>query len=158
MLTNAVEVSGNYRRIVIHRNEVMISVTSKGIDYESESQQRRWCFKKKYQIINQIIIGEHKIAQCLGEGEITIFSITNCQKICVVPQNAKVNYFVVLGELFVKITDESQQSIYDEIGNLIEIDDENDLAVKFLGCNIVLQKTNKKSRQERYYSLEGCLI
>lgn len=156
MTTNTIKTENGYRRLVISRNEVKISDSQKVLDYGTSAATK---LKKEYQIINEFPMGEkHEIAQCIDRGEITIFSITQCEKICQVPQTAIVEYFAVGNELFVKVTDDEREYIYDEIGNLIEADLYNHLSVVFGGCGLLIKKTSKKDGREKLYNFEGYLV
>ncbi len=155
MTTNTVKTMDGYRSISIHKNEVKISTSREKTDNKAKQNTS---IKKQYQIVNGIDLGEHKVVQCLDKGEITVFSISQCQKICQVPQTAVVKYSAVGNELFVKVVDDEKESIYDEVGNLIESDSENQLAVVFKGCGVVIKKTSKKTGRENYYTFEGRLV
>ena len=154
-MTNKIETMDGYRRIAINRNQVTISISKARTDNKKNESVT---MKKEYQIINGIDFGKHQVAQCINQGEITIFSITQCSKICKAPQSAVVKYSVVAGELFVKVIDDDKESLYDEAGNLIETDTNNKLEVVFVGSGAVLKKTNKKNGKESSYSFEGRLI
>lgn len=155
MMENTMKATNGYRRIVVSRNEVRISaLKGKTENKEKESMT----MKKQYQIINGIDLGEHQVVQCFGGGEITVFSITQCLQICKAPQTAVVKYSVVAGELFIKVTDDDKEYIYDEVGNLIEVDTNYNLDVVFSGCEAVIKKTSKKNGKESYYSFEGRLV
>lgn len=155
MTTNTIKTMDGYRRVRIHKNEVKISTLREKTDNKVKQST---AIKRKYQIVNEIDLGEHKVAQCLANGEITIFSISQCQKICQVPQAAVVKYSVVGNELFVNIVEEEKESIYDEVGNLIESDSENQLAVVFKGCGVVIKRTSKKTGRKGYFTFEGRLV
>lgn len=155
MMENEITTMSGYRRIVISRNEVKISTSKSKTD---SKQKESTTMKKKYQIINGIDVGKHQVVQCLDSGEITVFSITQCIRICKVPQSAVVKYSIVAGELFMKVIDDDKEYIYDEVGNLIDSDVNYNLDVAFSGCEAVIKKTSKKSGKESYYSFEGRLV
>lgn len=156
MTTNTIKTEDGYRRITISRNKVKISISQKEVDNGSAVDTK---LKEKYQIINEKTLSdEHKIAQCIGRGEKVVYSITHCQKICQAPQTASVKYFIVGDELFVKVVDDDKESIYDEIGNLIEADRDNHLSVVFGGCGLLIKKTSKKDGREKLYNFEGYFV
>lgn len=156
MIKNTIKTEGGYRRIRIHKNEVMISESQKVIDYNGNEVTQ---LKEKYQIVSVISVGEHQMAQCLKKGEITIFSISKCQILCAnLPKTVEVKFIPVMGEMFVKVSDEEKQYIYDEVGNLVAADDKNDLSVEFAGCGVVLGRTDRKTGKKRLYNFEGCLV
>lgn len=155
-MTNTIDTMVGQRKITINRNEVRISATQRKID---SKEKEITCIKKTYQIVNVIDMGEnHQLVKCLGQGEITIFSISQCCKICQVPQTAVVKYFIVCDELFVKIMDGEKESIYDESGTLIEADCRNCLEVVFGGCEPRVKKTSKRTGLSGLYTFEGCLV
>lgn len=154
-MENIKKTMDGYRRIRVHKNEVKISTSQCKTDYDAKHNTT---LKKRYQIVNGIDVGKHQIVQGIGDGEITIFSITECQKICQFPQTAVVKYSIVGDELFVKVVDDDVEYIYDEVGNLIEKASDYHLSIVFCGCEPAIQKTNKKSGRDTYYSFEGRLV
>ena len=149
------ETTGGYRRITICSNEVQIVYYHNETD--GKGQEKELC-KKTFKEIREKIFGEYRLVEGEDEENISIYSIGEALQVCETPKDSKIQYYIVQGELFVKITTGNMQRIYNKEGHLIAEDEENRLSVLFIGKKIVIRKANKKTDNPNYYSIEGYKI
>lgn len=137
------ETKEGLRRITVSDNQVQIDFYSK----EAESIQ------KTFKEFHERIFGEYHLVECQDEESISVYNVGEALKVCEVPADSKIQYYIVQKELFVKITNGDRQRIYDKLGCLIAEDKENRLSVLFKGKRIVIRKANKKTDHPNYYSV-----
>lgn len=156
MITNQIEERGRIRKILVQRTEVKITLyKEKNID--KKNQQEIDIIRRTYQICTELNFGDCRILKCISKkGEVDFYNINLCYKFLSVPIGATIEYIYVAGQVFVKVIEDGKQSIYDEVGNLIESDTENDIMPIFSGCNIVIQKKNKSTGKVLFSNLEMC--
>lgn len=159
MTTNTIKTEDGYRRITISGAKVEISISQKEVD-SSIKANNDTKFSREYDSISEISLsGKHKIAYGISRECTDIYNIEECQMIHRVPQTARVDSFIIIGEeLFINVIEGDKESIYDERGNLIEADRENHLDVVFGGCGLLIKKTSKKDGREKFYNFEGYLV
>lgn len=137
------------------RKRVKISTVREKTDEEPKVKLK---LDEAYNEIRFQVNGSTKIAVCVADKCLDVFSIQYALKICSAKCDARVRFFFVYGEVFIKITEGDTQKVYDEIGNLIESDDKCDLSIVFSGTEPCLQKVDKSSKEKRLYNFEGTLL
>ena len=147
----------SFERITVgNDNRVKITTVRGKNPEENETVIKR--YERKFQIIVPMTIGNITLVQGLGKTTIEVFNINRCLRICQVERGSKIEYLFVGGEIFIKVTDENLQVIYDEVGNIIDKEVEKDLTVIFSGSGPCLQKISRETGRKELYSFEGKLV
>ncbi len=155
MLTNKFEQSGVVRELDVNNNEVKILTYSSEKCNKNSEDLGSTTFSAIYTKCSTFEAGGRKLLEIITETEKIIISFDLCRKIVSVPCSAQTKYYYVAGEIFVRVANGTKQYIYDELGNMIDSDEECELNVKFGGCQPVITKKNRKTKKFYQTTIEG---